>query len=269
MATYAVGDIQGCYAPLLCLLEEVEFDKRRDQLWLVGDLVNRGPQSLEVLRLLKSMGNSVKIVLGNHDLHLLAVAWGVRKAKPKDTFDAILAAADKDELLAWLREQPLFYRDKKLGYAMVHAGIPPGWSLAKVEKRAHEVEQVLQSRQIAEFLDAMYGDEPARWDKHLRGMKRLRVITNYLTRMRFCTADGTLDLDDKTGKESTREGFQPWFDHRNPLLDEHRILFGHWAALEGQVTGKNLFALDTGCVWGGKLTMMRLEDGRYFYCKCS
>jgi bis(5'-nucleosyl)-tetraphosphatase (symmetrical) len=235
---------------------------------MVGDLVNRGAQSLEVLRLAKSLGESARIVLGNHDLHLLAVAWGMRKPKPKDTFTAILNAPDRDELLDWLRRQRLFYHDDRLGYAMVHAGIPPGWSLAKTEKRAREVEAVLQSKQLPDFLDAMYGDEPARWSKDLKGMRRLRVITNYLTRMRFCAADGTLDLVDKSSRESSRQGFLPWFRHPNPRLEGEKVLFGHWAALEGQVKQKHIFALDTGCVWGGKLTMMCLEDGSYHHCKC-
>lgn len=269
MATYAVGDIQGCYQPLQCLLDDANFKAGRDQLWMVGDLVNRGPQSLEVLRFAKSLGDSARVVLGNHDLHLLAVAAGVQKVRSKDTFEEILAASDRKSLLDWLRQQRLFHHDEKLGYAMTHAGIPPGWSLAKTDKRAREVEQTLQSGQMKAFLEAMYGDEPAAWDKHLKGMPRLRVITNYLTRMRFCRADGTLDLQDKTHAVSTRNDYLPWFRHPNPQLQDQKILFGHWAALDGQVDVDNIFALDTGCVWGGKLTMMRLEDQRYFHCKCS
>jgi bis(5'-nucleosyl)-tetraphosphatase (symmetrical) len=268
MATYAVGDVQGCYAPLVCLLDKVGFNKHRDQLWFVGDLVNRGPQSLEVLRLAKFLGKSARVVLGNHDLHLLAVAYGLRKQRPKDTFDAILAAPDKQELMVWLRAQPLFYADTKLGYVMVHAGIPPGWSLAKTEMRSREVQQILRSRRYRVFLDAMYGNEPARWNKNLKDMERLRVITNYLTRMRFCTADGTLDLEDKSNKESRRRGYLPWFRHPNSSLQGQKILFGHWAALNGQQEKKNIIPLDTGCVWGGKLTMMNLETGSFHSCKC-
>lgn len=268
MATYAVGDVQGCYQPLTCLLEQVGFDAQHDQLWLTGDLVNRGPQSLEVLRFAKSLGDSARVVLGNHDLHMLAVVCGVREARHKDTFDALLQAPDLQEIVDWLRCQPLFYTDAKLGYSMVHAGIPPGWSIAKTTKRAREVEQVLRSLWFRDFLDAMYGNEPLRWSKTLRGMDRLRVITNYLTRMRFCTADGTLDLLDKTSKESARLGFLPWFRQPNPNLQGHKIVFGHWAALEGQIEKKNIYPLDTGCVWGGKLTAMKLDDGSFYSCKC-
>lgn len=268
MATYAVGDVQGCYAPLLCLLEKIGFSKHRDQLWFVGDLVNRGPQSLEVLRMAKFLGDSARVVLGNHDLHLLALASGVRQPRPKDTLDAILAAPDREELIAWLRKQPLFYSDPELGYSMVHAGIPPGWSLGKTAKRSREVEKVLQSTRYRIFLDSMYGNEPAGWSKGLKGMERMRVITNYLTRMRFCTADGTLDLLDKNNKESRRNGFLPWFRHPNNRLRGHKILFGHWAALEGQQEKKNIIPLDTGCAWGGKLTMIKLDDGSFTNCKC-
>jgi bis(5'-nucleosyl)-tetraphosphatase (symmetrical) len=271
MATYAVGDVQGCYEQLLCLLEQVNFDSSRDYLWFVGDLVNRGPQSLEVLRLARMLGDHAQIVLGNHDLHLLAVASGAREARAKDTLQAVLDAPDRDQLLDWLRSQPLFHTHSELGYAMVHAGIPPGWSLNKTRKRAREVEQVLQSPWYRDFLDAMYGDEPLRWSKKLKGMERLRVITNYLTRMRFVTADGTLDLEESSSRESKREGFLPWFQHPNAHLQNHKILFGHWSALEGQVDKPafDVYPLDTGCTWGDKLSLIRLEDGKLFQCKCN
>ncbi len=268
MATYAVGDVQGCYRPLMCLLKRIKFDEGTDQLWFVGDLINRGPQSLEVLQLARSLGDQAKIVLGNHDLHFLAVATGMRPPRNKDTLDPVLQSPECDSLVDWLRQQPLFYTDAALGYSMVHAGIPPGWSLARAQKRAHEVEQMLRSSRYLDFLDAMYGDEPLGWSADLRGMERLRVITNYLTRMRFCAADGTLDLMDKTHTESARLGFLPWYRFPNPSLESHKLLFGHWAALDGKVDVKNVFALDTGCAWGGRLTMMRLEDGRFFRCRC-
>lgn len=268
MTSYAVGDVQGCYKPLLCLMKRVKFDRRQDQLWFAGDLVNRGPQSLEVLQLARSLGDRAKIVLGNHDLHFLAVATGIRRPRGKDTLDAILQSPELDSLVDWLRYKPLFYTDAGLGYSMVHAGVPPGWSVAKTQVRAHEVEQMLQSSRYLDFLDAMYGNEPLCWSKHLRGMARLRIVTNYLTRMRFCTADGTLDLVDKTHKESIRQGFLPWFRHPNPHFQNHKLIFGHWAALDGQMEKKNIFPLDTGCAWGGRLTMMRLEDGKFFRCKC-
>ncbi len=268
MATYAVGDVQGCYKPLTNLMKRVNFDLQKDELWLAGDLVNRGPQSLEVLQLARSLGDQAKIVLGNHDLHFLAVATGIRPPRSKDTFDALLQSPELDSLVDWLRQSPLFYTDVKLGYSMVHAGIPPGWSIAKTERRAIEVEQMLRSSRYLDFLDDMYGNEPLRWDSNLRGMERLRVVTNCLTRMRFCTADGTLDLIDKTHKESVRMGFLPWFRHPNPSFQNHKLVFGHWAALDGQIEVKNIFPLDTGCAWGGRLTMMRLDDGKFFRCKC-
>jgi bis(5'-nucleosyl)-tetraphosphatase (symmetrical) len=252
----------------MCLLERVKFDRGKDELWFVGDLINRGPQSLEVLLLARSLGDHAKIVLGNHDLHFLAVATGMQPPRGKDTLDAVLQSPERDALVDWLRQQPLFYTDATLGYSMVHAGIPPGWSLARTQKRAHEVEQMLSSSRYLDFLDTMYGDEPLRWSKELRGMDRLRMITNYLTRMRFCTADGTLDLIDKTHAESSRLGFLPWYRYPNPSLESHKLVFGHWAALDGKVEAKNIFALDTGCAWGGRLTLMRLDDSRFFRCKC-
>jgi bis(5'-nucleosyl)-tetraphosphatase (symmetrical) len=269
MPTYAVGDVQGCYKALRCLMKKIKFDPKRDTLWLAGDLVNRGPQSLEVLRLAKSLGKRARIVLGNHDLHLLAIAYGVHEARQKDTLDAILRAPDRKELIDWLRRQPLIHSDKQLGYSMVHAGIAPIWSLKKAHKLAAEVEAKLQSKKIADFLSAMYGNEPQVWRDDLRGSKRLRTITNYLTRMRFCTRDGKLDLDTTDSRESSRPDFAPWFDYGNDQLAGQRIVFGHWAALEGKSNSKRFHALDTGCVWGGQLTAMRLEDGKRFHCDCN
>lgn len=268
MTTWAIGDIQGCYEPLRCLLKQIKFKPDRDSLWLAGDLINRGPESLEVLRYVKSLGDSVRVVLGNHDLHFLAVALGGLEPRSKDTFDDVLDAPDCDELADWLRQQPLLYHDKALGYAMVHAGIPPIWSLKKARNLAHEVELVLQSKKAPRFLKAMYGDEPACWSDELSGMTRLRVITNYLTRMRFCSSDGTLDLADKTHTRSARSGFLPWFEHELKGLGEQEILFGHWAALEGHADHPQVHALDTGCIWGGSLTAMSLEDRVMYQCQC-
>ena len=269
MATYAVGDIQGCFEPLQQLLTQVAFNPDLDRLWLAGDLVNRGPASLEVLRFVKNLDRSAQIVLGNHDLHFLAVAEGVRKASRSDTLDQLIAAPDLPELMAWLRAQPLLHRDKSLGYTMVHAGIPPMWSVKKAEKRAREVEAVLQSGDYRRFLKAMYGNEPSGWRKGLKGMKRLRVITNYFTRMRFCDADGNLDLDNKSAPNAVTLGYAPWFALLNRKTAEDQVLFGHWAALEGHSSHPNAIALDTGCVWGGCLTMMRLEDRQRFQVKCA
>lgn len=269
MATYAIGDIQGCFEPLKALLADVAFDPKNDRLWVVGDLVNRGPDSLGVLRYLKSLGASVSAVLGNHDLHFLAVAEGVHSASKSDTLDALLAAPDLPELVHWLRKWPLIHRDDDLGFAMVHAGIPPMWSLKKAEKRAREVEAALQGDDYRRFLKTMYGNEPAGWRKGLKGMKRLRVITNYFTRMRFCDPDGQLDLANKAAPNAVKVGFAPWFALHNRKTSVNRIIFGHWAALEGHASHPNVFALDTGCVWGGCLTLMRLEDQVRFQCSCS
>lgn len=269
MALYAVGDLQGCLDPLKCLLEGVNFDPARDHLWLVGDLVNRGPQSLETLRFLYAMRESVTSVLGNHDLHLLAVAHNIERLKKGDTLREILDAPDRDDLLDWLRRQKLILYDAERDIALVHAGIPPQWSLKKALRRAAEVEEVLlDDARLPLFLDGMYGNEPAKWDKDLHGVTRLRVITNYFTRMRFCTADGTLDLKSKEGVGSAPPGYAPWFSHPNRKARGQKLIFGHWAALEGRCDEPGLFALDTGCVWGGAMTLLDVDSGRKYRCDC-
>lgn len=269
MATYAVGDVQGCYQPLRALLDRVNFKAGRDRLWLVGDLVNRGPESLAVLRFVKALGDSARLVLGNHDLHFLAVAEGIRAPGRSDTLDELLAAPDCAELVRWLRGQPLFYRDRRLGFSMVHAGIPPMWGLKKTARRAAEVEAALQGPLYRDFLRAMYGNEPRGWQPGMDELTRLRVITNYLTRMRFCSPTGELDIENKAGPMQVRFGFAPWFALDNRKSRRHRILFGHWAALEGHAAQTNVWALDTGCVWGGQLTALRLEDQQLFQVPAS
>ncbi len=269
MATYAVGDIQGCLEPLQCLLRKVKFQAGQDRLWVAGDMVNRGPQSLETLRFLKSLGSAAQIVLGNHDLHLLAVANQLRPAGKSDTLQEILAAPDLPDLLHWLRQQALVHWDPSLAFAMVHAGIPPQWSLQQALDLAQEVEAALQDdEKIKDFLKSMYGNEPARWDEELQGSERLRCITNYLTRMRFCSESGELELDSKAEANRPPEGFLPWFSVPGRLTKNDKIVFGHWAALQGQADTKNIYALDTGCVWGGSLTVLRLEDEALFSCDC-
>ena len=226
MAVYAVGDLQGCLQPLKRLLVRVAFDPAKDTLWLVGDLVNRGPQSLETLRFLYQMRESVVCVLGNHDLHLLAVRHNVERLKKGDTLREILQAPDCDQLLNWLRQQPLLHYDVARNTALVHAGIPPQWSLKKALKYANEVEHALRDDNLlGPFLDGMYGNEPAKWDNELSGVARLRVITNYFTRMRFCTRDGNC---------------------KEP----------------------GIFALDTGCVWGGSMTLLNVDTGHKLSCDC-
>lgn len=266
MSTYALGDIQGCYDPLQQLLKRIDFNQD-DSLWIAGDLVNRGPKSLETLRFLKSLGDRARIVLGNHDLHLLAIHYGKTHLRRSDTLQPILDAPDRDELMDWLRQQPLLIADENLGYAMAHAGIPPDWSLKNARKRSAEVEAILQSDSAADYFEHMYGNQPDRWDSDLTGWDRLRVITNYLTRMRFCDKQGTLELKTKGSLETQPKGYLPWFMH--PRKVSLPILFGHWAALEGYAEDDNVFALDTGCVWGNQLTALRLEDRVLFSCECS
>ena len=269
MAVYAVGDLQGCLEPLKCLLERVAFDPDKDQLWLVGDLVNRGPQSLETLRYLYAMRQAVVCVLGNHDLHLLAAAHNIERLKKGDTLREILEAPDRDELLDWLRQQQLLHYDAERDIAMVHAGIPPQWSLKKALRYAAEVEEVLRDdTRLLPFLDGMYGNEPTRWDSDLKGVTRLRVITNYFTRMRFCKADGTLDLKTKEGMGSAPPGYAPWFSHTERKTRGQKIIFGHWAALEGNCTEPGVTALDTGCVWGGAMTLLNVDSGEQHRCSC-
>jgi len=268
MATYAIGDIQGCYDSLMCLLDRVNFDRSSDTLWVAGDLVNRGPNSLETLRFLKHLGEHTKIVLGNHDLHLLAIAEDIRRPHPKDSINDILAAPDRDELLTWLRQQPLLFYDPIRQYVLVHAGLAPQWSIEQALSLAQEVETALKGPDYKEFLCQMYGDQPNIWDDTLTGWPRLRLITNYFTRMRLCSERGELELTHHQGIENAPAGFGPWFAHKNRQTRHLNILFGHWAALEGESNQDRVFALDTGCVWGRKLTMMRLEDHQIFSCDC-
>jgi len=269
MATYAIGDIQGCYRELLCLLEQIEFDPEKDKLWLTGDLVNRGPESLSTLTFLYNIRDSVVSVLGNHDLHLLAVAWGHVYQRGKDTFDDILDAPNCDTLLQWLREMPLVHHDPKLNCTLVHAGIPPMWSVQDALKKSREVEEVLQGKKFEKYLRNMYGDLPNKWSGDLSGKERWRLITNYFTRMRFCDADGRLELNCKLGPGSAPAGFSPWFKHKKRKTKDDSILFGHWASLEGKTGSDNLIALDTGCVWGRELSAYRIEDGKWFSCSCN
>ncbi|MDD2720673.1 MAG: symmetrical bis(5'-nucleosyl)-tetraphosphatase [Gallionella sp.] len=257
MAIYAVGDIQGCHVELVQLLEKLRFDPATDTLWLVGDLVNRGPGSLQVLRLVKSLGDSAITVLGNHDLHLLAVAEGVARLHRGDTLDEILAAPDRDELLDWLRHQRLLHAAE--GHVLVHAGLLPGWTVEQAASLAGEVETALRGDDYVDFLAHMYGNKPTAWDDGLEGYKRLRVITNALTRMRICTADGEMEFDFKAEQHKIPAGYLPWFDVAGRASCETTVVFGHWSAL-GLMVKNNAIALDSGCLWGGPLTAIRLPD---------
>ena len=261
MSDYAVGDIQGCYAEFRQLLDLIAFDPARDRLWLVGDLVNRGPESLSVLRTVRELGDSAITVLGNHDLHLLTVAAGHRRAHGDDTLVGILDAPDRDELLAWLRARPLVAIDGE--WLLVHAGLLPSWTPEIALLLSREVEAMLASDGHDDFLRHLYGDEPARWDETLRGYDRLRVIVNACTRLRFCTADDAIALGEKRGPDHTPVGFAPWFMHPGRKSAGVTVLCGHWSTLE-LMLAPNVLMLDSGCVWGGTLTAVRLDDRRLF-----
>jgi bis(5'-nucleosyl)-tetraphosphatase (symmetrical) len=258
VATYAIGDLQGCYDELQRLLEQLDFDETRDQLWFVGDLVNRGPKSLDALRFVKSLGAAAVTVLGNHDLHLLALAHGNPRHKNSSNLNGVLAAPDRDELIHWLRHRPLLHRDKNLAFTMVHAGLAPQWSMKTARACAHEVENVLQSDQHVEYFLHMYGNEPRRWDEDLEGMERWRFITNCFTRLRYCSPDGSLQLQLKGAPNCNEPKQIPWFAHPQRASRKKRILFGHWSTL-GYQTSHNTWALDSGCLWGGLLTALRID----------
>jgi bis(5'-nucleosyl)-tetraphosphatase (symmetrical) len=261
MAVFAIGDIQGCCDEFELLLERLRFDPAHDQLWLTGDLVNRGPRSLATLRRVKSLGKAVITVLGNHDLHLLAIALNPQtKRKSKDTLDEILSAPDRDELLHWLRQQPLLHHDPLLNRTLLHAGLPPQWDLPLAKACARELETCLRDLDHArELFQHMYGDEPDYWDEALHGFARLRFITNCLTRLRVCTGTGRLKLKAKASPQQLAAGLYPWFRAPNRLSRNQHIVCGHWSALGFHDTD-NVLALDTGCVWGGTLCAVRLDQ---------
>lgn len=262
MATYIVGDIQGCFDELQLLLESVSFTPQKDTLWLAGDLVARGPKSLETLRFVRSLGDSAKVVLGNHDLHLLAVALGIHKVKSKDKTAPILDAEDRDELLHWLRKQPLLAEHPE--FVMCHAGISPQWTLEQARQCAGEVEACLQSEDWPWLIEHMYDNQPDFWHSELSGIERYRYIINAFTRMRFCFPDGRLDMGCKLPPQEVKDNeYIPWFALEQRVSLEKTVLFGHWAALEGY-NDANVIGLDTGCVWGGSLTMLRWEDKTFF-----
>lgn len=300
MAIYAVGDVQGCVVPLEEMLDKLRFDPQCDQLWLTGDLVNRGAHSLQTLRLIKGLGDSAVTVLGNHDLHLLAVAAGVRETRPGDTLDDILRAPDRDELLDWLRRRPLAHFDKRaeLGQKtlMVHAGVYPGWGKKQAARRAAEVEKLLRGDggpgapggpgddgggdghrgknggDYRRFLRAMYGRMPPHWRAAAGGDKwqRARFITNAFTRMRYCTIDGNLDFEHTGRPGSQPPGFVPWFDHPRRKCRRWRVVFGHWSSLNF-MPGARATCLDSGCIWGRKLTAIRLDGeraGQHWQVQC-
>ena len=253
---YLIGDLQGCCDAFERLLARIDFSPSRDRLWLLGDLVNRGPSSLATLRCLHSLGDSATCLLGNHDLHLLAVAHGVRPEHRNDTITSILQATDREALLYWLRHQRLAVFDA--GWLMVHAGVVPQWSRDDTLALAGEVERVLRGPDLLAFLHVMYGNEPVRWVPGLTGNERLRFTVNALTRMRFCSADGAMDFKTKDGAAAAPPGFMPWFDVPGRLTADVPIAFGHWSTL-GLLNRPTLLGLDTGCLWGGLLTAARID----------
>jgi bis(5'-nucleosyl)-tetraphosphatase (symmetrical) len=265
MATYAIGDLQGCLTPLHRLLGEFGFDPSHDQLWFVGDLVNRGPDSLAVLRFVRSLEDRAVVVLGNHDLHLLAVAAGFVKPHRGDTLSEILAAPDCDTLLNWLRHRPLLHQAMEV--TMVHAGLLPDWNVTQARSLAQEVETALRGADYLQFIANMYGNQPDRWQDELTGWDRLRVITNALTRLRICTSEGVMEFSHKGELKNVPARFAPWYEAPRRMSAGNTIVCGHWSAL-GLKLEANLIALDTGCLWGRCLTAVRLEDRKLFQVAC-
>ncbi len=266
MAVYLIGDVQGCDEALERLLRAIDFSASRDTLYLLGDLVNRGPDSVAVLRRLMALDGAAHCVLGNHDLHALAVAAGLRAPGRLDTLQGLLQAPDRDTLLGWLRQQAMALQAH--GVLMVHAGVLPQWSASDTLARAAELEGVLRGPDWLDFLRQMYGNEPARWDDGLQGLPRLRVIVNALTRLRFCAADGTMEFDTKEGADGAPPGFMPWFDVPGRRTAGDVVAFGHWSTL-GWLDRPDVIALDSGCVWGGKLSAMRLSDRLLLQVDCA
>lgn len=262
MANYAIGDLQGCLRPLQALLQEIGFHSRTDRLWFAGDLVNRGPDSLGVLRFVRSLGDRAHVVLGNHDLHLLAVASGAAALRDHDTLGEVLAAPDREELLTWLAGRPLLVHD--LGVTLVHAGLAPGWSLAEALACAREAESAIRCGGKA-FYQGLYGNLPDRWDPSLAGLDRVRTIVNICTRMRYCTPAGNLDFRDKGPPGTQRAGLVPWFECEPRRTDT--VLFGHWSTL-GVGEHQGHYSLDGGCAWGGRLAALKIETREFFSVAC-
>jgi bis(5'-nucleosyl)-tetraphosphatase (symmetrical) len=266
MSTYAIGDIQGCFDSFQRLLERCAFDPARDKLWLVGDLVNRGPRSLETLRYVKNLGPAALTVLGNHDLSLLMLSEGFGKRGKGDTFDAILAAPDREELLFWLRHQAMCHLEN--GHCLVHAGLLPQWTAKQARALASEVEQALRGPDWRHFMAHMWGSEPDAWQDKLEGWPRLRVIVNAMTRMRFCSPKGVMDFKIKGEVHKAPKGYVPWFEVPGRRSADTVLVTGHWSALGLKIL-PNLLAIDSGCLWGGKLSAIRLEDRTLFQVDCS
>ena len=269
MAVYAIGDIQGCFDELQALLELIRFNPADDCLWFAGDMVNRGPKSLQTLRFIHDLGHSAVCVLGNHDLHLIAMSLGHKLSNDDHTLDAILAAPDRDELIQWLRQQPLLHHDETLDFTMIHAGLPPQWDLTLAQHCAREVETVLRSDELPDFIEHMYGNKPKRWSDTLSGWGRLRFIINCFTRLRFCDADVCLKLKYKGPPGSQPPEYLPWFELPARKSRDMNIVFGHWSTL-GPRDDPGVFPLDTACLWGGELTALRIDSTpQWFRLPCA
>lgn len=259
MAHYAIGDLQGCHEEFVQLLELIGFSPATDRLWLVGDLVNRGPGSLPILREVKALGDAARVVLGNHDFHLLTVAAAHRRPHRDDTLGDVLAAPDRRDLLEWLATRPLVVREDE--QLMVHAGLLPAWTAAHAQMLSGEVEAKLASDDAHRFLGVLYGDEPSVWRDDLDGDDRLRAIVNVCTRLRFCTAGGAMEFREKRGRDHAPEGYRPWFSHDTRRTARETVVCGHWSTLDLDLA-PNVLMLDSGCLWGGTLTAIRLPDRR-------
>lgn len=282
MATYAIGDVQGCFTELNSLLTHINFDPRKDFLWFCGDLVNRGPNSIAVLRFIRDLGDRAITVLGNHDLHLLAIAFANGRLHRKDTMQDILDAPDSLEVLHWLRLQPLFHHDQTLGYSMVHAGLAPQWCIESAAQFAAEVESALRGQDYETYLSHIYGNEPAKWQESLTGQARLRCITNFFTRIRFCDVQGEMNFEDKGAPtqapgDDDSTNLLPWYNVPSRKSRGHKIIFGHWSThyltypdiTAPEIRNEQIYPLDTGCLWGGFLTALRLEDESVFQVPAS
>lgn len=267
MSTYAIGDIQGCYDELRRLLDKIDFNPGDDRLLFAGDLVNRGPLSLETLRFVMSLGESADSVLGNHDMHLLALWQGNDSHASGNSLDAILKAPDREELLQWLRHRPFLIHDEALESTVIHAGLPPQWTLADARHYAHELEAAIQGEQFNTYCQDMYGNKPKKWKDRLEGMDRLRFITNCFTRLRYCTVKGKLGLKEKGPPGTQKAKYFPWFDVPGRKTSSEKLFFGHWSTL-GLINRHNAWALDTGCLWGGHLTAIRLDDLQALQIPC-
>ncbi len=262
MSTYVIGDIQGCLHELKELLNKISFSSDKDQIWFTGDLVNRGPDSLGVLRFVKSLEENAITVLGNHDLHMLAIVHGLEKQRPSDTFDEIINAKDKNELMQWISTLPLLHTANNDQHILVHAGLYPQWTIPQAKQYAHEVETILQSDQLLVFLSHMYGNKPDAWEDSIEYWDRLRFITNCFTRMRYCTVDGRLNLRSSVAPGKQESGLVPWYTLKNNRPTSVNLFFGHWSTL-GLLHNNGIHCLDTGCLWGGTLTAMKIDDDSF------